>query len=1118
MNPSKTFLKSMALLCGLAMWPSDGQTQTTIPTFLRVTQGVDTNAPGFLVRTYQIEGFDNQGLLRLVERQMAGDLGPNIANLDDPNYTYNATTGYFELDGVVNFRHDAGDGADNGVFLGPDYPDRPIPGLPGNTYSSDQAGAEAIAFLDFPTANTYEMGVSSDDCFKITSWHNPRDRFALVVGQNDGERSMEESRVLLIRITEPGIYPFRCLWANRTGATGWEWYIFDSAGNRLLIGDSTNGVAKAYRSGPLRPYVVSVVPDVGSRGASPTADVMALLQDESLKVDTASVQLTLNDGAIAGTQSVTKDANGRTTAKFTPAIALELGAEITAQLVYADNGTPSVSVTNRWSFRVSEVVVAPEAAVPEAQVDKSVLGVRVFAHQLAGTDFDNGAALTNIRDQLEDLLGANMADLSGADANGYFYLTNPLAGGTNCVNFNNFYQVGEKGNFTSANGFPDIQFPGTPGTGGLDWNSDNLATEVLTYLEFPAAGGYTMGIKSWDSFAVTVGDKEGRSPKDIFATVLSEYDGDAPDNYLFSFYVPQAGIYPVRLIHNIGIQQGDLEWFSADSSGASFVLVNAPNGLKGYARGPALPAYVRRVSPGPNLAGIQNRTITGVMPDTEIFAEIVDEGTTVQPGNTSLKINGAGTSQATKTGKVTKVTVQPTEKLVPGSSNTVTLVYTDSGGKTFTNQWSFVVVEAFVLDPAMSYPLGSGDPDKRGFAVKVVQLPIAFVSGENGSATKSEAMLAGVFLDGVNAANLEDPTYPIVDGWFQLTTINFGSGVGDITPDDAAPGIPGNTGHTDHYAAEIRTYIEIPEAGLYNMRIYSDDSPRLMQAEAQNYHFGALEIVGPCSVAGKRIAMCATRTSIGSGFGVDVPTEPLVLELAVADPILADADLVNAADLKDKAVLISRGAIAFGLKAARAKDAGAKAVIIFNDGSGDRPDRPPIFMGGTATGVDIPCVFIGHRDGTNLLNLVTTQGPIVVNLQENPAQQALVPNDGYYGTWDFTVYAEKPGLYPFRLVTGNGGGAYGVEWTTQKADGTRILVNSDDPEALKAYRTVKLRPEMTAPTLGSGCLKVGINWRGSGTLLEASEVSGPYAPSADQSMPHLDGGTAKKFFKVEQMK
>jgi hypothetical protein len=1023
--------------------------------------------------------------------------------------------GAFIVNQAVNFRGDAGENSDNGIFVGPELPDALIPGLPGSTGSTEQAAAEAIAFLEFPAAGTYEFAVQSDDAFKLSVGINPRDRFATTLRQFSGERSMAESRVILVNITEPGVYPFRCVWANRLGGSGWEWYLYDN-GTPVAVGASGNRV-KSYWSGPLRPYVASIFPESGAVGVSPTTDVVVSLQDDSIPLDGASVKVTVTgaSGAVAGSLKLAKD-GARTTATFTPTASFEVGKEYTSTLVYSDQGSPALSRTNTWSFKVSEASIAAAAAIPAAQVDTKKTGFRLFVHQLDGTQYDNGASLDTIRNQLSGLLGSNQADLSGADADGYFLFNTP---DRSVINLNNLYDPTEVGNFTSTNGFPDMTFPGTPGTGGLQWTADNLATEVTTLLEFPKAGSYTLGIFGIDSFSVAIGDGR-RSAKDLFATVLADYDGDITQNYLFSFYVPTPGFYPVRLIHNIGIKQGDLEFFSANADGTNLKLINAAGGLKAYQPQGVWPAYVRNVSPGVNIAGLQDITTTDVLPNAAVTAQIVDDGTTVSPGSVTLRVDGAGSSVATKDGSVTTVTYTKTADFLPNTAHTATLVYTDSAGTTVTNEWKFEIVDAFVVDAALSYPLGSGDSAKRGFSVRTAQLGIGFVSGENGSVTKSEGILAGNFFGGVNDANYDDATYPFSNGWWQVQAVNFGTGSqGSIPTDTAVPGIPGKSGRTDHYAAEIRTYIEFPKAGVFQFGVHSDDSPRIMQQEAQSHDYGNIEIVEPCELKGTRIAMSATRTAIGSGFGSPLPAEiPIVAGLTVANPLLGNAALVNAAECKDKVVILQRGGgISFGLKASVAKAAGAKAVIIFNDNSGDRANRPPIFMGGTAEGVNIPCLFINYRDGTNLVALAQ-KGPVTLSLRDNPAQQALEPNDGYYGGWTYSVYVEKPGLYPFRFVSGNGGGEYSIEWTVIKSDGTRVLLNDlNDPEALRTFRAVTTAPALLGPVVSdAACGVVDISWRGMGTLLKSDSIQGPWTPAANQSMPHKVLSGASGFYRVEQ--
>ncbi len=1088
--------------------------QTSIPASLKAT-GVDTNKPGYLVRTYQADGIDHGGLNATVERLLDGALGPNVANLADPKYPFDASLGAFVVDQPLNFRGDAGEGSDNGLLVGPDFPDATIPGLPGTSGSLEQAAAEAIAFLEFPAAGTYELAVGSDDSFKLTVGTNPRDRFATVLRQFNGERAMTETRVILVNVAEAGVYPFRCLWANRLGASGWEWYVYDN-GSTVAIGDATNRV-KSYWSGTLRPYVASIFPESGAQGVALDASVTVSLRDDSVAVNGSSIKLSLASGttAVPGSLNVAKDGT-KTTVTFDPTSNLEVGKAYTATLVFADQGTPAVTRTNTWSFTASAALVSANAAIPAAQVDKSKTGFKMFVHQLAGDVFQNEASLLNIRDQLGGFLGENTADLAAADPDGAFLLNTP---DNSLINFNNFYEVVEKGGFNSTNGFPDVAFPGTPGSGGIDWTADNLATDTTALIEFPKAGSYTLGVRAWDSFSVSIGDGQ-RSPKDLFSTVLGDFDGDAPGNYLFSFYIPAPGFYPVRLIHNIGIKQGDLEFISADADGTNVKLVNAVGGLKAYQPQGTWPAYVLKVTPAVNITGFQDTPITDVLPNASVTAIIEDDGTTVSAANASLKVDGQGTSTATKSGKRTTVTFNKAADFEPNSSHTATLVYTDSAGTTFTNEWEFDIVSTFAADASLSYPPGSGDAAKRGFNVRVSKLSIGFVTGENGSVTKSEGILNGNLFGGTEDVNLDDTTYPRSGNVWEAQTVNFGTAdLGRIPGNSVAPGLPGKSGHSDHFAAEAETYIEFPKAGFYQFGVHTaSGSPRVMQQEDQSHTYGAVEIIEPLALNGTRFAMSATRTSIGSGFGADLPTTPVVAKAVVANPLLANTALINAAEVSNSIVVIQRGVVAFGLKAAAAKAAGAKAVIIFNDNSGDRANRPPIFMGGVAEGVDIPCLFVNYRDGTNLVALANA-GSLVLSLQDNPAPQALVPNDAYTGGWTYAVSVPAPGLYPFRFVCGSGNGSsYSMEWTSVKANGEHVLLNSpDDPEALKTYRAVKTAPALRTPVLADPARGiVDLNWTGNATLLKSDSISGPFTPvTTGGSRPAKANGGGQQFYRLQ---
>ncbi len=68
-------------------------------------------------------------------------------------------------------------------------------------------------------------------------------------------------------------------------------------------------------------------------------------------------------------------------------------------------------------------------------------------------------------------------------------------------------------------------------------------------------------------------------------------------------------------------------------------------------------------------------------------------------------------------------------------------------------------------------------------------------------------------------------------------------------------------------------------------------------------------------------------------------------------------------DLTGKIALIQRGACTFATKYLNAQDAGAVAVIVYNDAA--RGDAL-VNMGGDDTGITIPGVFIGNTDGTTI--------------------------------------------------------------------------------------------------------------------------------------------------------
>lgn len=106
----------------------------------------------------------------------------------------------------------------------------------------------------------------------------------------------------------------------------------------------------------------------------------------------------------------------------------------------------------------------------------------------------------------------------------------------------------------------------------------------------------------------------------------------------------------------------------------------------------------------------------------------------------------------------------------------------------------------------------------------------------------------------------------------------------------------------------------------------------------------------------------------GSGWGADPSQVFINASLVVVDDGSEQSELgcnplVNAEALNGNIALIRRGQCEFGLKALRAQQAGASAVIIINNEPGT------IAMGAGASGssVDIPVFMIGNQDGDNLI-------------------------------------------------------------------------------------------------------------------------------------------------------
>jgi hypothetical protein len=121
-----------------------------------------------------------------------------------------------------------------------------------------------------------------------------------------------------------------------------------------------------------------------------------------------------------------------------------------------------------------------------------------------------------------------------------------------------------------------------------------LAEEVLTFVSFPSAGFYTMGVNSDDGFNMSVGLDPSKYGTNGPALVLGDFDGGRGSSDTdYSFYVQAAGTYRFRLLYYNGGGGANCEWTSIDPATGFRYLVNDPSptnttGIHAYYSGPAI--------------------------------------------------------------------------------------------------------------------------------------------------------------------------------------------------------------------------------------------------------------------------------------------------------------------------------------------------------------------------------------------------------------------------------------------------------------------------------------------------------------------------------------------------
>ena len=422
------------------------------------------------------------------------------------------------------------------------------------------------------------------------------------------------------------------------------------------------------------------VQSASPRGSSvsPDAVIAIQLQDATTHANTNSVQLKWDNSTVAATVNKT---GGLTTITFDPPGLLGPGSTHLVALNYADDAVPPKTNSVSYSFTVYPYVTfPPDYAMSAASINTTSSGFKLRTHQIS-TDVGTSVQRAELQfankllSPLDGTVLPNMADLSAANPDGTFDIPSYIDFST----------------LSSPEGFflNDVPPPGLVGP-------DQYALEIMTFLNL-APGSYTLGVDAVRNYNTTAPGSfresgfrltAGANPRDLFAPEIASFDKSRPEGERqFSFVVQQAGIYPFRLLWFSGAGDSRLEWYQVTTQGTRVLLGDTGSGgLTAYKDAVVTHPFVQyTTSPRPGE--------TSVATNASISLTLVDGSATVRTNTIQLSLNNAPVAASIRTDPaapgLTQVSYQPA--LAAGSTNTVRLVFADSDGSPYDQQWSFTV-------------------------------------------------------------------------------------------------------------------------------------------------------------------------------------------------------------------------------------------------------------------------------------------------------------------------------------------------------------------------------------------------------------------------------------------
>lgn len=693
-------------------------------TYVLPTSAADTSKSGFIWRMSQVAsvtGFVQNSAAR-AEAQLAGQLGENTADPGAQGIASGPGTGpdpasapiEFIIPTVINV--DRGGGS-SGNFT----PDDQMPGSPGLSGTDNQA-AEVLTWLELP-AGEITMGVNSDDGFRLTiGGGSPVDKIgSTIVGQYEGGRGAADS-IFTFRVSQAGLYAARLIWYNGGSDSRVEWFSVKQDGTKVLINDTANSGIKAYYgvTGATSAFITEVSPISGATGVAPNATITARIQEGARSIDPATVSMTVDGQPVTATATKTGNV---VNVSYTPTTLFNSLTTHTVAVSFTDDGVKS----GQWTFTVAYVGQVPASLKATPDTTKPGFVFRVSqvgaisgwrSPKSGGTDINsNDRTDYQLAGLLKDEDGTASANIADPNARGAALAVGTAPSPANTpITFEvdsaiNLNAVGG----SSAGSFPnDAQLPGTPGTSGI---SDNLAAEVLTYLELPA-GLITMGVNSDDGFRVSAGHDL------LTGVLLGEFNGGrGVADSTFSFIVQEAGVYPFRLTYENGTSDASLEWFTVQ--GTTKTLINSTGGVKAYrAVSGVTPPRVTSATPLPGLRAFNQVS-------SSLILTIADGTNPIDANSVKLTLDGETvTTTAAREGNQVRVTYTPTTLQIPGNVRTANLTFNDSTGATHTRNWQFRNLNNIVLPASAAATENFNSTEEGAVPTGWVELNFTDCSGE----------------------------------------------------------------------------------------------------------------------------------------------------------------------------------------------------------------------------------------------------------------------------------------------------------------------------------------------------------------------------------------------------